>query len=214
MLRRNRFVALAVCLVLSVAFSVAQAAPTFGIRTDHEDGVFIKGETATFTVTMADDGTPVASAEVPCELSTDGFIHSEKRTLTIKDGKAELTASRDEPCILWLRVTYPQEGTRPITAVGGAAFSPTEILPSMPAPDDFDQFWAEQKKRIDAIPANVQLAPMDSGNPDIELYCHHHGRHQRHQDLRLPGEAERRRPVPGACCSCSGRASTRWTRAG
>ena len=168
--RRNRLVALAVCLVLSVAFSVAQAAPTFGIRTDHEDGVFVKGETATFTITMTDDGKPVASAEVSCELSADGFAQSEKRTVTITDGKAELTASRDEPCILWLRVTYPQQGARPITAVGGAAFSPTEIRPSMPAPDDFDEFWAAQKKRVDAIPANAQLTPMDSGNPNIELY--------------------------------------------
>ncbi len=168
--RRNRFVALAVCLVLSVAFSVAQAAPTFGIHTDHKDGVFVKGQTATFTVTMTEDGKPVPSAEVPCELSTDGFWHSEKRTVTIKDGKGELTASRDEPCILWLRVDYPQQGAKPITVFGGAAFSPTEIKPSMPAPDDFDQFWAAQKKRIDAIPANAQLTPMDSGDPNIELY--------------------------------------------
>ncbi len=170
MLRRNRLAALVVCIALSAAVSVAQAAPALSISTDHKDAVYEKGDTATFTIALTDEGRPVASGQVACELSTDGFWHSEKQTVTVADGKAELQASRDEPCILWLRATYQPEGGRQVRVVGGAAFSPTEIQPSMAAPDDFDQFWADQKKRIDAIPANVQLTPMDSGNPNIELY--------------------------------------------
>jgi cephalosporin-C deacetylase-like acetyl esterase len=172
MLRRNRLIALAVCAVLSIAFAAAaQAAPVLGIHTDRADAVYTKGETVTFTITMTDAGKPVATADLPCDLSTDNFQNSEKKSVTITDGKGELQASRAEPCILWLRASYPQEAGRPVVAVGGAAFSPLEIQPSMPAPDDFDQFWADQKKRVDAIPVNAQLTPMDAGSSSIELYA-------------------------------------------
>ena len=170
MLRRNRLVALAVCVVLSTAFAAAQAAPVLSIHTDRSDAIYAKGDTVTFIVEMTDAGKPVASAEVPCELSTDNFATSEKKTVTITDGKGQVQATRAEPCLLWLQATYPQQGAKPVTAIGGAALSPLEIQPSMPAPDDFDQFWADQKKRVDAIPANAQLTPMDSGVPNVELY--------------------------------------------
>ena len=170
MLRRSRLIALAVCIVLSAAFSAAQAAPALSVRTDRADAVYKKGETATFIIELTSDGEPVNGAKVPCELSTDNFGSSERQTVTIADGKAQVQASRDGPCILWLRASLPQEGAKPVTAVGGAAFSPEGIRPSMPAPDDFDQFWADQKKRVDAIPANAKLEPMDSGIPNVELY--------------------------------------------
>jgi cephalosporin-C deacetylase len=175
MLRRNRLVALAVCVVMSVAVSFAQAArqpsgPVLSISTDRPDAIYQKGETVTFTVQLTDQGKPVPEAEVACELSTDLFANSEKKALAISDGKAEVQASRDEPCILWLRATYrPAEG-KPVQSVGGAAFSPTEIQPSMPAPDDFDQFWDPQKKRVDAIPPNAQLTPMETDVPNSEFY--------------------------------------------
>ena len=170
MLRRNRLIVLAVCAVLSMAMAAAPAGPQLSIHTDRADAVYAKGDTVTFTIEMTNDGQPVATAELSCDLSTDNFNNSEKKTVTITDGKGQLQASRSEPCILWLRATLPREGARPVQAVGGAAFSPLEIQPSMPAPDDFDQFWADQKKRVDAIPANAQLTPMESGSPDIELF--------------------------------------------
>ncbi len=170
MFRGSRLAALLVCIGLVAVPAAARATPVLTISTDREDGVYATGETATFIIEATENHLPLAHQEVACELSTDAFAHSEKRTVTVTKGQAELTVSRDEPCVLHLRAVVRREGSRPASAVGGAAFSPERIKPAAPAPDDFDAFWADQKGRLDAIPPNVQLEAMDSGPPGVELY--------------------------------------------
>ena len=41
----------------------------------------------------------------------------------------------------------PSDG-KPVKAVAGAGFSPTDISPSLPVPEDFDEFWADQKRQL------------------------------------------------------------------
>ncbi len=137
------------------------------VRADRADGLYKTGETATFLVQLA--GAP-ATAEADCELSTDGFTHSERSRIALADGKAGVTATRDFPCVLWIRVTCPGVDGKPVQAVGGCAFSPEKIEPSMPAPDDFGAFWTEQKARLDAVPPNPKLEPLPSPDPQVEVF--------------------------------------------
>jgi len=162
-------VAFAWLLAAAVAHA-AEPAVTIVIRTDRPDAVYRKGEQATFLIELARDGRPLAKAQLLCELSTDAFLHSEKRQLSVTDGKARLSVTRDVPCVLWLRATYSRPEGKPVQKVGGAAFSPTEIGPSMPPPEDFDEFWHRQKARLDAIPPNPVLESMPVEGDDVELY--------------------------------------------
>lgn len=52
----------------------------------------------------------------------------------------------------------------------GAAVAPTLLQPSVPAPADFDSFWAAQLARLRRIPANPVLTPMPTSQPGVKLF--------------------------------------------
>jgi cephalosporin-C deacetylase-like acetyl esterase len=69
-------------------------------------------------------------------------------------------------------------GGQRIWAESGAAFEPNGIPLSTPCPDDFDAFWAAQKKRLAEVPMNPKLTPVEgNGVPasveafDVKVDC-------------------------------------------
>jgi cephalosporin-C deacetylase-like acetyl esterase len=158
-------------LILAAASALgAEAKAQLSVRTDAPGAVYKKGDTVTFLIELAQGGQPVADASLKVELSTDAFRRAETQTVHVAAGRAEVKASRAEPCVLWIRATYEPEGGEKVETVTGAAFAPDEIGPSMPLPADFDQFWAAQKARVDAVPANPVLEPMPCDVRGCELY--------------------------------------------
>ena len=160
-------------LALALGCSAAMAAPQtleLTVRTDRPEAVYAKGETVTFIIEMKDGDRPVAEAALDVELSLDGFAHSEKRQVTLEGGRAEVQASRPDPAMLWIRATYTPEDGKAIKSLAGAAFSYEGILPSMPPPDDFDEFWGSQKALIDAVPMNPVLTPMPCPVEGYEVF--------------------------------------------
>jgi len=158
---------------LAAGAAAAGAAARITVQTDKADAIYAKGETVTFLIELLPGQTAPpqgAAQQAECELSTDAFRHSEKSRITFIDGKARVSATRDFPCVLWIRVTYKDADGKPVQTLAGAAFSPLEITPSMPPPPDFDSFWADQKARLDKIPAGPKLEPMASGDPNVELF--------------------------------------------
>ena len=144
--------ALAFALGCSAAMAAAQAVE-LTVRTDRPEAVYAKGETATFIIEMKDGGQPVPQAALDVELFTSRQPQGEHRQLLLEGGRAEVQAGQPEACMLWARVTYQPEGGEAVKAVGGAAFSPEEIRPAMPTPEDFDEFWSAQKAALDALRA-------------------------------------------------------------
>ena len=52
----------------------------------------------------------------------------------------------------------------------GAAVAPTRLRPAVPAPADFDSFWAAQLERLRRIPADPVLTPMPTSQPGVKLF--------------------------------------------
>jgi cephalosporin-C deacetylase len=52
----------------------------------------------------------------------------------------------------------------------GAAVAPTLLQPSVPAPADFESFWAGQLARLRRIPAHPVLTPMPTSQAGVKLY--------------------------------------------
>ena len=52
----------------------------------------------------------------------------------------------------------------------GAAVAPTLLRPSVPAPSDFDSFWASEVARLRRIPPNAVLTPLPTSQPGVKLY--------------------------------------------
>ena len=160
---------LACWFVLGCAL-VAQAAPKVKISPDAESGVYDRGKTVTWTVVIADEGSPV-TGKIDYDVRKGGLTEISKATAELHDGKAQVTASRDDPGTLLLTVKFKPAGAdKDLVAYGGAAFAPDKIAASAPPPDDFDDFWKAKIADLDAIPMNVKLEPVDVGDKNVEYF--------------------------------------------
>jgi hypothetical protein len=159
---------LALCLAAPIAFGAEGV--SISIKTDRPDAIYKTGETVTFLIEMTDGDAPVKEAVLPCTLSTGEFWRGEKVEAKIADGKGSVTATKDDPCMLWIEATYGEKPDQ-VQQIAGAAISPEKIEPSMPEPADFVEFWDAQKARLAGIPMNAQLEPRDSGNANVELFA-------------------------------------------
>lgn len=142
-----------------------QPAVTISVATDHPDALYQLGESATFNVEVKKDGKPLADGEVTCVLSKDGWKPQAPQKIAVKDGKATITGKLDEAGFLQARFTIDN-----VTALSGVGFSPLKIQPSMPAPDDFDQFWKEQKAALAAVPLKSTLTPVKAPVDKVDAF--------------------------------------------
>ena len=96
-----------------------------------------------------------------------------------RDLKALL--EKDDPALKSLLEKYPGYelvhpefsssafAENPIATLG-AAVAPTLLKPSVPAPADFDSFWAAQLARLRRIAASPVLTPMAASQPGVKLF--------------------------------------------
>lgn len=165
------FVALSAPQSLRAQQTKAAADYSLTVRTDHANAIYKQGEPVTFTIQLVKRGQPVAAADISWTLSKDGVAPIKSEKLTLKDdGTGTITGRLDEPGFLQLRLTFNSPEKTPITALGGAAIDPLQIKPSLPVPDDFDEFWAVQKKALAAVAANPRLTSVPSLADGIESF--------------------------------------------
>lgn len=156
-------------IFLALASAAAAQTPALVIKavTDRPQALYQTGETARFDLTVTQDGKPLAQGQIQCSLSKDGVEPKREETLQIKDGKATLTGTLGEPGFLLLRASIAGQKD---FAQASAGFSPQEIKPSLPVPDDFDAFWAAQKAALAQVEMKSTLTPMTSTLPKVAVY--------------------------------------------
>jgi cephalosporin-C deacetylase-like acetyl esterase len=114
---------------------------------------------------------PPTDAEVSYILDKDGVPPVTEGKVKLEQGQATVEGTLSEPGFLRCRITYAGvAGQQPFTATASAAFDPQKIAPSMPVPDDFDAFWAQQKAKLAAIPMTPTLTPVSSGVDGVESF--------------------------------------------
>lgn len=169
------------CLLLTIlataATSLQAAEPAYQLTvvTDREDALYETGEKAQFLITVTKDDQPVKEGAV--SYAVDDFITEfpqkndfPKGRLELSDGAPSVAVTSDRPGFLRCQVTFaPPEG-KTLQATAGAGFSPLEIEPSLPVPDDFDAFWAEQKKKVREMPLEPALTPVEQSDAEVECY--------------------------------------------
>lgn len=126
------------------------------VETDRDDAIYKQGETVTFTVELQHNQKPAADAEIEWTTSKDGVAPIQTGKLVLKDGRGVITGVLKEPGFLQCKVAF--KGAKPaISALSAGGIDLASIKPSMPAPADFDAFWAAQKKRLAAVPMNTRM---------------------------------------------------------
>lgn len=154
-------------LLLSLPALSEQTVPavTLAAVTDRADALYRVGETVTFQVTATTHDKPVSEIMLTCVLSKDGIEAQPPQLVKLVDGKATVTGTLNEPGFLQLRV---QAGKA--SALTAAGFDPLALPPSLPVPDDFDAFWAEQKAALAAVPPKPKLTTVPTRAAEVELF--------------------------------------------
>jgi cephalosporin-C deacetylase len=149
----------------------APATAQVTVVTDRPQAIYKVGERARFVISINGGRLPGASPEVSYVLDKDGVPPVAKGTVKLQEGRATVEGTLNEPGFLRCRVTYSAAAGRPpVTAMASAGFDPLKIAPSLPVPDDFDAFWANQKARLAAVPMTPTLTPVPSGAEGVESF--------------------------------------------
>lgn len=134
--------------------------------TDRPDALYQPGETVRFIISATQDGKP-AEGSLKCAFSKDGVEPKSETTVTLKNGKAEVTGTLNEPGFLQMRAMLPGDKGSVLAAAG---FSPEKLQPSMPVPEDFDSFWTAQKKALAEVKMETQLTPVKSPFAQVDAF--------------------------------------------
>ncbi|NLF72134.1 MAG: acetylxylan esterase [Candidatus Anammoximicrobium sp.] len=159
-----------VWLFVSSGLWAAEPAYQLVVVTDPPDAIYTVGQPAKFTVTLKKGGQPVTEADLVCTLDKDGMPPATQKKLTLGNGTAVIQGTLDEPGFLRCRVSCTGPDKQVLTATAGAAFDPLKIPPSLPVPEDFDAFWAQQKARLASVPMSPRFTPVKSPVDGIECF--------------------------------------------
>lgn len=157
---------------LSAAAQDAKTSTNYFLKvtTDRADALYKSGETVTFKLELSLDKQPVKEGDVQWTLTKDGMPPVTNGKAKLVNGAATVTGKLGEPGFLSCRATFASAEKKTYTGLGGAGIDPLMIKPSQPVPDDFDAFWAAQKKLLAAVPVNARLTPVKSPAPGVETF--------------------------------------------
>ena len=141
---------------------------TVKVTTDREDALYEVGEQATFTITVWNGDE---------QFSGEGTLTYQMNDYLIPQGKVTAGAEPTtvihglkEPGFLRCIATFTPKDGKPVKAIAAAGFSPEKIGLSLPVPDDFDDFWIDQKHQLAEIPLEPVLTPVEYDDESIECY--------------------------------------------
>ncbi len=137
------------------------------VAPDREDGVYAPDEPIVFRIAVTHDDRAVTQGIVEYELLLNDMVPADKGRTQLGQSGATVTSRLANPGCLVLKVTYAPDESGAVKAETGAVVDPFAIRPSLPTPDDFDKFWAEQRARLAASPMKPRLTPVDDPRPDI-----------------------------------------------
>jgi len=142
------------------------------VYTDRSNALYHTSEAVRYDIKLEHNKQPVTEGSVDWKISKDGVAPFQTGTVQLDNqGKATVTGHLDEPGFLQCQVTF-KTGKETLTALAGAGIDPTAIKPSLPAPEDFDQFWTEKKKQLAAVPVNAKLTsvPPPPDRPGVATF--------------------------------------------
>ena len=156
----------------------AETILTVHVAPDRDNCLYRAGETASLTVSATNpDGAPVREGVLHLRLDNYGERVFEERDIDLaKEPSVALAVSRATPGFARLSVESRTPGIvvaeNPGNAAGtyrfGVAFSPEDIRPAAPFPEDFAAFWQSAVRKLDEtvpVDARVEAVPENSEGP-------------------------------------------------
>jgi len=155
-------------------------------------GIYGLGETAGWNVTL-----PWSSPTVSYVIRKNNLAELGRGTIT-PGHPTKIETKLDEPGMVYVEITENTPGAKPRAL--GAAVAPEKIAPSIPAPADFDSFWAAKIKALRKVPAKPELEekPSEKDGVDFAILKMNHveGKHIWGQ-VAKPHDSSNKKKYPG-----------------
>lgn len=163
-----------VLFLLLGAAALSAGELTFTGGTDKDPLAYLAGEEMTFTVKLLDDGVPVSGKNLKWTRRGDDGRTQSGEAVSSATEPLVVKTSIDVPGFVWIQVEVLGEDGKPLQGDkhcfnGGAGVRLDEIH-GFAEPDDFDEFWARQKRRLAKVPPKVTLTEVDSDADGILCY--------------------------------------------
>nr|WP_321452235.1 acetylxylan esterase [uncultured Carboxylicivirga sp.] len=130
------------------------------VKPDHEDGVYKKGETVSWTVSFAD----TSKLDSLHYMILPGALKAtQENLLSLKD--TVITYTFKSPESVLLKIGWKNAENKIDYAIGGAIADPQKLKLSDKKPKDFDAFWESKVEELEKVPVNAQL---QKGSCDVE----------------------------------------------
>jgi len=184
-LQNGRLLLALLTLELPLLSGLAQAAdPEYRLRvvTDRADALYERGDEARFLIAVTRGEEDVRDAAV--NFAVDDFVAGGKTaglpagTVTTGDQPAIVSVTGTKPGFLKCVASFEAPDGKKVVAVAAAGFSPEQIELSLAVPDDFDAFWADQKRQLAVILPEPLLTPVTQPPPpqgletfDVQVKC-------------------------------------------
>ena len=133
-------------------------------------GVYRVGEAARFSVQASRFFWPVAGRRIKVTLEKNGVTEVSSLARELDGRGVVVEGSLDEPGFLRCEATLEFDDGQAVTGAAGVAFDPLSIRPSLPAPEDFDEFWEKKTKALAAVPLNAARSPSPLEARDVEFF--------------------------------------------
>ena len=156
-------------IVLAGVVASAQQPPASSLVVDSQErsAIYPVGKEVIFTVKPAEGAEPVDPDKVTVIVTRDGWGEF-TAVETERTGDAiEVRFTPQAPG--WYTCEATPDGDRRATARAGVVIAPEQIAPSMPEPDDFDEFWDARRAALAGMPMKADLVPVES--PDLQIEC-------------------------------------------
>lgn len=170
----RRFVLSAVLLFAaqaSSAFARDANRPLLRVMPEDPNGVYKAAQEVRFLITLPKDGAPKEGTGVDCVIKDDCGAVVWKGRVAAQGGEPLVARAKlDRPGVLRCKVTLRFDANTVLSAEAGAAVDPFQIKAGMAPPDDFDAFWAAQKKKLAAVEMKPEMTPIEFPTKGVECF--------------------------------------------
>lgn len=138
------------------------------IQVERADALYRPGEKANFAIRFEGKDLDDPDWEARYELSQDGY--GKLASGPVPRQGMSVGGTLQASGFLRCRVIVTWKKAEFTNRFAAAAFAPGDLKPSLPVPDDFDAFWADQLKALRAHVAEPKLTPVPSPDDSVECF--------------------------------------------
>jgi cephalosporin-C deacetylase len=149
-----------------------------------QDWNYAVNQNASVQVQVLKYGVPVNGVTINYEIGPEMLPPEKKGSLQLQNGTGKIeVGSSKVPGFRQLVVRTTIDGRAYSDAIK-LAFSPQQIVPTVPLPDDFNTFWNKAKADASTIPMDAQLTPLPQySTTTVDVYLVNLQNYKRSQRL-------------------------------